>query len=448
MATRPTGFDQTAQPTKQPAPFWHRLNTFFTFPLQSKPLMYSLILALSSMLFKVIFFLPDALGILIVEIGILLAASRYGFKITALGSRGIYNADEYPAELDPDWKNLPWKLFAIVIAQSMVVGWLQSVSPTLGTLAWLVMCFLLPATQIVLVQTCSFVETLNPANAWNAVRAIGWPYLLLCVFLFLLSQGTFIALGLLLPLFKGWILLPIVNWVLIYFSWVMASLLGYAMYQNHEAFGIDLLPGAGLDDDKAPVDRRTPRQIEQDAIDAQVAQLVTAGDMTAAVALAYEEQRMRGDEVAAQRRYHRVLALAEGKTATLLDHAQRYIPLLLRSGQSGEALKAFQTCRAKDAQFALQDAPTTLALAKAAWNTGDAKDALALLQGFDRRFKGHDAVPAAYELVARVLLQGMNRADMALRVLATLESRHPDTEAARETRWLLRNHVPQGAVGV
>lgn len=252
MATRPTGFDQTAQPAKRPAPFWHRLNTFFTFPLQSKPLMYSLILALSSMLFKVIFFLPDALGILIVEIGILLAASRYGFKITALGSRGIYNADDYPAELDPDWKNLPWKLFAIVIAQSMVVGWLQSVSPTLGTLAWLAMCFLLPATQIVLVQTCSFVETLNPANAWNAVRTIGWPYLLLCVFLFLLSQGTFIALGLLLPLFKGWILLPIVNWVLIYFSWVMASLLGYAMYQNHEAFGIDLLPGAGLDDDKAP----------------------------------------------------------------------------------------------------------------------------------------------------------------------------------------------------
>ena len=35
------------------------------------------------------------------------------------------------------------------------------------------------------------------------MRTIGWPYLLLCVFLFLLSQGTFIALGLLPPLFKG-----------------------------------------------------------------------------------------------------------------------------------------------------------------------------------------------------------------------------------------------------
>lgn len=447
MATRPMGNDTAAQPAKRPAPFWHRLNTFFAFPLQSKPLMYSMVLAFSSMLYKVFFFLPDALGILIVEIGILLAASRYGFKVTALGSRGIYKAEDYPAELDPDWKNLPWKLFAILIAQSIAVGWLQRLNPDLGTLAWLAMCFLLPATQIVLVQTCSFTETLNPANAWNAVRTIGWPYLLLCLFLFLLSQGTFIALGMLLPVFSGWILLPIINWVLIYFAWVMASLLGYAMYQNHEAFGIDLLPGAGLDEDAPPVDRRSPRRIEQDAMDAQVAELITAGDMVAALAVAYEEQRTHGEEVPAQRRYHRVLALAEGKTATLLDHAQRYIPLLLKSGHGGEALKAFHTCLAKDAQFALQDANATLNLAKAAWHANEAKDALDLLQGFDRRFKDHDSVPAAYELVARVLLQGMNRVDMALRVLATLESRHPDTDATRETQWLLRNHVPQGAAG-
>ena len=448
MATRSMGTDTAAQPAKRPAPFWHRLNTFFAFPLQSKPLMVSLLLAFASMLYQAIFFLPDALAILIVEIGILLAASRYAFKITALGSRGIYNADDYPSELDPDWKNLPWKLFAILIAQSIVVGWLQSLSPTLGTLAWLAMCFLLPATQIVLVQTCSFTETLNPANAWNAVRTIGWPYLLLCLFLFLLSQGTFIALGMLLPVFSGWILLPIINWVLIYFAWVMASLLGYAMYQNHEAFGIALLPGAGLDEDAPPVDRRSPRRIEQDAIDAQVAALITAGDLAGALGVAYEEQRTRGEEVAAQRRYHRVLALSENKTATLLDHGLRYIPLLLRSGHSSEALKAFQTCRAKDPKFELRDATATLNLAKAAWSANDAQEAIALLQGFDRRFPDHESVPAAYELVARVLLQGMNRVDMALRVLATLESRYPDMEATQETRWLLRNHVPQKVTGV
>ena len=50
MATRAPGNDNAAQPTKQPAPFWHRLNTFFAFPLQAKPLMYSMLLAFSSML--------------------------------------------------------------------------------------------------------------------------------------------------------------------------------------------------------------------------------------------------------------------------------------------------------------------------------------------------------------------------------------------------------------
>ena len=143
-----------------------------------------------------------------------------------------------------------------------------------------------------------------------------------------------------------------------------------------------------------------------------------------------------------------VLALSEGKTATLLDHGVRYIPLLLRSGHGSEALKAFQTCRDKDPQFELRDATATLNLAKAAWSANDANQAIALLKGFDRRFLDHETVPAAYELVARVLLQGMNRVDMALRVLATLESRYPDVEATQETRWLLRNHVPQKATGV
>ena len=48
MTTRPHDFNQKAQPAKQPAPLRHRPNTLFTFPLQSKPQMYSLILALSS----------------------------------------------------------------------------------------------------------------------------------------------------------------------------------------------------------------------------------------------------------------------------------------------------------------------------------------------------------------------------------------------------------------
>ncbi|GKS74288.1 DUF4013 domain-containing protein [Acidovorax sp. SUPP950] len=426
-----------------PVPFWHRLNQFFAFPLQRKPLFYSTVLAVCSMLYGVLFFLPDVLAVLLIEVGILLAASRYGFKVVAMGSRGLQRAEDFPDRLDDEWTALPWKLFGILLVQGIVVGWLQRVSTGLAELAWLAVSFLLPATMILLVQTGSLFASLNPAAAWGVVRIIGWPYGLLCFFLFLLSQGAAIALALLMPLFKGWLLLPLGNWLFIYFGWVMCSLLGYAMYQNHEAFGIDLLPGGGLDDD-APPDRRTPRQIAQEATDALVAQQITDGDLAGALGTAYEDQRLHGDELPAQRRYHRVLALTD-KTDTLLLHAQRFIPLLLNAGQTTEALKAFLTCRERDAQFVISDPGHTLALANTAWNGGDAKQAIALLGGFDRRFKGHALVPKAYELVARVLLQGMNRPDMALKVLATLQARHADSPSVAEVQWLLRAHLPQPA---
>lgn len=102
-----------------PQPFWHRINQFFAFPFQSQPLGYALLLSLSSLLFKALFFLPAPLAIGLVQIGILLAASRYGFKVAALGSQGISRAADYPRHLDPDWTHLPWKLFAILLVHTI-----------------------------------------------------------------------------------------------------------------------------------------------------------------------------------------------------------------------------------------------------------------------------------------------------------------------------------------
>lgn len=410
-----------------PPPFWHRLNTFFAFPFQPGPLVYATVLALCSLVSELLFFLPDALALLLVELGILLAASRYGFKVVALGSRGIARAADFPRHLDEEWQNLPWKLFAILVVQSTLAGWLTHLSPRLGWLALFVLSFTLPATVVVLVQSCSFWQALHPGFVWETMRTIGRPYALLCFFLFLLSGGAEIAMALLLPLFNGVLLLPVFNFAFIYFSWVMASLLGYTMYQHHEAFGIALLPGGGVDAGTA--DRRTPEQ---------VAQRVAEGDLAGALGIAYEDQRIRPDDLAAQRRYHRMLLLA-GKVPTLLDHGERFIALLQRRGQAGEALAVYKACQEKDAGFAPGDAPAVLALARAAWLAGDARAGLALLAGFDKRFRGHEAIPQAYELVAHILVKGLGRGDKARPILATLEARYPGSPQTQEVRWLLRD---------
>ncbi|MGJ7527996.1 tetratricopeptide repeat protein [Variovorax sp. GB1P17] len=425
-----------------PPPFWHRLNSFFAFPLQMRPLAYGLLLSFCSLLFDAIFFLPDALAFVVIEVGIMLAASRYGFKIIALGARGMRDSANFGRESSDDWTYLPWKLFAISVVQAFLIGWLAWYEPVLGTVGLFVMSFTFPAAVIVLVQSGSFFQAMNPGHVMDAMRIIGWPYALLCFFLFLLSTGAQIAISMVLPVFDGRIVLPIVNFAFIYFGWVMASLLGYVMFQHHEAFGIDAVPGSELRDG-APVDRRTPEQIAAQRTDAEVAQLITDGDLAAALGTAYEAQRTAAsDDLAAQRRYHRVLTMLPDKQATMLDQARRFIALLMRRDLGSEALKVFKLCRERDKTFSLEDPAMVIAMARAEWRNGDAHATLALLSGFDRRFRGNEAIPQAYELAARALVQGLGRADMAQPILTTLESRYPDSEQTREVRWLLRPAAP------
>jgi hypothetical protein len=334
-----------------PPPFWHRLNSFFAFPFQMRPLAYGLVLSFCSLLFEGIFFLPDMIALGLIEIGIMLAASRYGFKVIALGARGLRDSADFGRESSDEWTYLPWKLFAISLVQAALIGWLAYYAPILGTVGLFVMSFTYPAAVIVLVQSGSFFQAMNPGHVMDAMRTIGWPYALLCFFLFLLSTGAQVALSLVLPMIDGRIALPIVNFAFIYFGWVMASLLGYVMFQHHEAFGFDAVPGSELDGG-GPVERRTPEQIAAQRTDAEVAQLVTEGDLAGALGIAYEAQRTAAsDDLAAQRRYHRVLALMPDKTATLLDHARRFVPLLMRRDLASEALKVFKVCKEKDKVF-------------------------------------------------------------------------------------------------
>ena len=429
------------QTSPAPRPFWHRLNTFFAFPFQLQPLGYAVLLALSSLLFHVVFFLPQALVLLLVELGIILAASRYGFKVMALGARGIVRASDFPRNLEDEWTNLPWKLFALVVLQGVVAGLVGAWSQALGYVALFVLSFTLPATTMVLVQSGSFWQALNPGYVWETMRAVGWPYALLCIFLFLLNSGAQIAIVMLLPVMSGWIALPAVNFVMIYFSWVMASLLGYVMYQNHAALGIELLPGAGADDraDRhahAGADRATDHRLAGGA----------DGDRR-------RHRRRAGDGL--RRAAH--AAGGPGRAAPLPPHPAAGAgqdrdaagPRAALDRDAGGARPHFggaqglQGLPREGADFVLEDPLGTMALARAEWRNGEPSRRWRCCRGFDKRFRGHTAIPQAYELAARVLVQGLNRRDMAQPILTTLEARYPESEQTQEVRWLLRE-VPQG----
>ncbi|MEJ8856120.1 hypothetical protein WKW79_16185 [Variovorax robiniae] len=413
-------------------PFWLRLPRFFLFPLQAEPLLYAAVLALASL---IVFVVPLPFVAILVEIGILLAASRYAFKVIHFSSQGFLHTRDFPTQSDPDLVGLPWKLFAVLLVMGAVTAACGLLSKNLSILAWAVMSLALPAVVVTLVQTASIGESLNPGQWWSVMRAMGWPYLSLWAFLFFLSGGTDIAVPMLVPLVKPWMLLPLINFALIYFSWAMAALLGYAMYQYHDALGIDLRFVSRAN----PAERDASDEARE--IDAHVADLIEHGEADIAIGIAYDAARVAENDLHAQRRYHRVLAVA-GKQEDLLRHGKSFIELLMRGKLESEAMSVHATCVAKDPSFLCLNPSNIVSFAQLQWRAGDARAALALLKGFDKRYAGHAAIPDAYELAARVLIQGMDRRDLAKPILDVMKKRYPKTPQTEEVRWLLRDDDP------
>ncbi len=415
-------------------PFWRQLNRFFLFPLQRKPLLYAVVLSLCAYLL-----LWGPLWAVLVGLGLLLSVSRYGFKVAAFASRGILDSNDYEQYgSDDDWKVLPWKFFGVLVVHGIAIGMLASASRALGALGDLLSAFLIPVTLMVLISTGSLRAAINPFILLGTIAGIGLPYLLLCLFLFLLMQGAPMAFALLVTVMPQAMLAPLLAFALIYFNWVIAAMIGYVMYQNHAEFGIEPDKAPAPADGVPPLD---PATAEAQRRDAQVARLVQDGDMHSAVAEAREWQRVNPDSIADQRRLHRVLKLGD-KAEDLAHHAQRYIPLLLHKQKGSDALDAWGSCYKRNSKFKLDSAEATLALAHIAWKRAQIPHTLALLHGFDKTYALSDLVPQAQELTVRALLQGVGKPDQAVRVFMRMKIRYPDHPSTQEAAWVLRDELP------
>ena len=422
--------DTETQPSAIP-PFWHRLNKFFLFPMQTEALLYALLLSACTLLV----FVAPLIGSFAI-LGATLAAGRYAFKIAALSSFGILSLNEHmPADDDEGWKYLPWKFVGALFLQLMAVGFVIKQMPALAPVALMVFSLLIPATMMVLIQHMSLRAAINPASLFTCISSIGWPYLLLWLFMFLLMQGSSMAAQLLAEVIPEWLLLPGLMFVSIYFWWVNAALIGYTMYQYHRALDIDVVNDHVADAHIPASPREQARQR-----DAEVARMVEQGQLQEALQIALDWQNSEPENLANQRRYYRLLLL-EGASENLRLQGHAFIELLLKKQAQSEALQIYKTCQEKIPGFALQNAVASLMLARYACKLQEYMLAIQLLRGFDKRFKGDKHIPAAYALIVRVLVQGLHQPQQALQVYHGLRRLYPEDPHTREAALVLKEHL-------
>ena len=402
-------------------PFWQRIPRFFRYPLHLEPLLYMAVLSLATLLGFVLP-LPSPLDHLVVHLGVWLAFIRYAYKTLDQTAQGLLTPDRHQFYDAKERANLPYKQFAIF----MVAGFAISVAGWLGDfatgLAVVFVVLSMPASIMILSISQSFWAGLNPLAAVGMMRVIGLPYLGLCAFLFLLSSSQGILQMELMPRVPEWLLMPSLNFVAMYFTLIMFNMMGYVVFQYHALLGVEVSAAAPAAAGAVS------------AVDA-IGQLIAAGEIDAALELAYEAQRTAPDDLVAHGRYHKLLLLA-GRDDRALAHARAYLALLLQKGRGEQALDLHRAMCERDASFAPEQPAHWLRLAEAARRRREYPQALALIKGFDKRFPRHPEIPAVYLFAASVLCENLRQDASARQILEAILTRYPEHPVSGEARQL------------
>lgn len=460
------------------APFWTRIPRFFLFPLQPSALWRVLVFAALPAL-GAFASNPLAIGILIAGLSLMawIFLLRFGSRVLHETSLGRLSISDYSPLPDDSLAHMPFKIMALFMIPGFFVALIAGLfGQTMGVVANFLVTVITPAALMAMIVSRSLATGLNPSASWSIIGGVGKPYALLCVFLFFLSSGQMFLVGkvlehTLLPLFEQWGALQLqiqqayqaqdqlafeaamensrnffpriqprlagavwlMSAVAMHFTLIAFNMMGYVLYQYHEALGLEA-------DEPVSQRRRGAAKPQADAESEQIAALIAEGKLDQALEIAYEAQRLDFENIAAQERYHKLLHLA-GKDERLLSHAQRLIPLLLRHNQGRNALEAWKRCREKDAEFRPEQAASVLQLAEAARAGRDPRLAMEILNGFDKAFRNHALLPEVYFLGGQILCEDLRQDAMAERFFVTLCNRfpeHPRVPEAQRLREIIR----------
>ena len=213
------------QPNKQDlVPFWNRLGDFFRYPIQWSPL---IIIALSI----VSALAPANLAGLAVAVGLLLIQTKYGYKVIERVSKGRFEAPTVVEVItDPNYV-IVFKQTAIIVLMIVLIFAMAYVHPILGMLGAGFFVLALPMSIIVLALEGRVADALNPLTLFISMARIGWSYLLVYLYLILMSICAATVTQIVFDAFGTQVAQITSASILLYFLLVMYSLMGYMIYQ-------------------------------------------------------------------------------------------------------------------------------------------------------------------------------------------------------------------------
>jgi hypothetical protein len=396
-------------PSPEIAPFWQRLRPIAAYPFRGAAL-YSM-LALTVFIIALGMF--PLLGWVFVLIG-WLAAFKYAFEVLQATAHGRMDAPEVVLGIDNSvvWRYIVLQFLAVAVPALVML----LLSPMIGIVLYFVLLLAQPAAIMALAMTQSLRAAINPA-LWSAlIGRIGWPYLAL-IGLLLVMQLSAANASQLLAMVLPWLLAEPL--ALLFSLWALFAtfhLMGYLLWQYHEALGLEprsITEGAAL-----------PANRDRELLDAASAK-VQQGEPGAARELLRAELRTRAVTIEVHELYRRMLQQA-GDNPAMLEHGPLFLHLLLVEKQERRALGLARECLDVDPDFTALQPEDSALLAERAVFGGQRQLALDLLLALLRRHPKDPSMPQWTLRAVDLLLRQPGREGQARALLARARERCTD----------------------
>ena len=400
-------------------PFWERIPKFFAYGLQTGPLAFSALMALASL------FMPPYLVLWLLLFSI---ATKYFYSVIEASSEAQRVAPSLASAFTGPGFSLFFKQL-VVFALCFAALWLAHDFDS-EAIYWLVnigLMLAMPASIIRLALDKTLGAALSPEEVGQVIKAMGWRYLILCAFLFILWQSpSWVTLMLSQGLPKV-VLLPIASFLFSYFTVVMCAMMGYAVFQYQGALGYAIAEDDSHNGYPAAEYQRR-RAIAEAEIRIKEGQSQQALE-TLTVALERAPEDLKLNE-----RFHQLLFNLNARDRCL-RHLAHYLPLAARSNPA-LAATALLNARKIQPDYLPDDALVCERTAGALLDRHRIKEGLSLLRNLHQRFPDYPHIPRAYLRAARGFAEGLGQIEPAQKLLTFIRSRYPQSPLLSEVDTL------------
>lgn len=415
-------------------PFWKRMPAMFIYPLHPASLLFLAIMSFASLLELV------PLGGVIAAIILPFILMKYAFQVLQYTAIGQMRPPRGSTSMSGRDFELPVKSYLLLIVISFIAGLLSELGLLAMIVALVLLTILFPAMTMVLGVTRKFFQALNPLQLIEMIRMIGPGYLGLVGILMLLYGASGALLMLMVPMITPDNLLVvsiIVTFATSYYTIVMFHLMGYVIYQHHEALGVEI----EVEYEPPSVTRGSPAPVGQSPV-TKAQLLVQEGhpEIAGPFIARHLSSEMTAEQIQLHELYIKLLK-QQGENEELLRAGREYILNLMAYGHGKKALQIFRLCHKVDPAFHLNHAEYTHTLVEAAQRASDYELMLALANNFAKRHPDYSNMFEIYLAVARVLHEHFKRDQQAVMILKSLIAKFPQHGSIQQAKMALARIV-------